>query len=120
MPSNTSDTTSSTNWQITAGAGGSWTGNVYTSANTGTWTVTGTSSSVSGNAQLTVNGYSPVDFLGPTGQVNSLNIFYFIYWYVYYGQYGYVNPACDFNHDGKLNFQDVVLFTTYYIAATTP
>ena len=117
--SNTWDATSSTNWQITAGAGGSWTGNVYTSANTGTWTVTGTSSSVSGNAQLTVNGYSPVDFLH-TGQVNSLDIFYFIYWYVYYGQYGYVNPACDFNHDGKLNFQDVVLFTTYYIAATTP
>jgi hypothetical protein len=116
---NSWDSTSATSWQISSGAGGQWNLNVYTSANIGTWKVTGTSSGVSGTAQLTVNGYSPVDFLH-TGQVNYLDIVYFIYWYAYYGQYGYCNPACDFAHTGKLNFQDVVLFAIYYIAATTP
>ena len=116
---NTWDATNSTSWQISPGAGGSWTQNVYTSANTGTWTVTGTSNGVSGVSQLTVSGYSPVDFYH-TGHVNVLDLAYFIYWYDYYGQYGFCNPACDFNHDGVLNFSDAVLCVTYYIAATHP
>jgi hypothetical protein len=56
---NTWDVTASTAWGIDAGAGGSWSGNVYTSQKAsavGTpWTVTGTYSAVSGTAQLTVN-----------------------------------------------------------------
>ena len=46
--------TGSTAFSIQAGAGGSWSGATYTSANAGTWTVTGTYSSKSATASLTV------------------------------------------------------------------
>ncbi len=36
------DVTSEVNWSISGDAGGFWSGNVYTSANVGNWTVTGT------------------------------------------------------------------------------
>ncbi|MGD0645441.1 MAG: hypothetical protein ABSA75_11100 [Candidatus Bathyarchaeia archaeon] len=49
------DVTSSTNWSISSGAGGSWNGNVYTSATAGSWTVTGTYASTAYTAGLTVN-----------------------------------------------------------------
>ncbi|OQY23393.1 MAG: hypothetical protein B6I35_03890, partial [Anaerolineaceae bacterium 4572_32.2] len=42
-------------YTITPGAGGGWTDNVYTSAISGTWTVTGTVDGVDGMATLTVN-----------------------------------------------------------------
>ena len=38
---NTWDVTSSTVWHISSGAGGSWSGNVYTSAKAGSYKVTG-------------------------------------------------------------------------------
>jgi len=46
--------TNDTTFEIQAGAGGSWAANVYTSAETGTWTVTGTYSGKSDTATLTV------------------------------------------------------------------
>ena len=46
--------TSSTTFEIELGAWGSWAANVYTSENTGTWTVTGTYSGKSDTATLTV------------------------------------------------------------------
>ena len=49
------DVTTSTGFSIDAAAGGSWSANVYTSAKAGTWTVTGTYSTVSDTASLTVN-----------------------------------------------------------------
>ena len=49
------DVTTSTAFSIDAGAGGSWAANVYTSANTGTWTVTGTYLGLTDTASLTVN-----------------------------------------------------------------
>ncbi|HWR69571.1 MAG TPA: hypothetical protein VN415_00730, partial [Dehalococcoidia bacterium] len=49
------DVTSSTAFSIDSGAGGSWATNVYTSQTAGTWTVTGTYSTVSDTATLTVN-----------------------------------------------------------------
>src|SRR5208283_4224297 len=49
------DVTSSTTWSVSSGAGGSWSGNVYTSAKAGSWTVTGTYSGFSNYAYLTVN-----------------------------------------------------------------
>jgi hypothetical protein len=45
----------STAWSISAGAGGSWSSNVYTSQNTGTWTVTASYSGFSDTSTLTVN-----------------------------------------------------------------
>ena len=48
-------------WDITAtygidaGAGGTWSDNIYSSANTGVWTVTGTYATKTATAQLTVN-----------------------------------------------------------------
>ena len=47
-----------TSWSIQSGAGGSWAANVYTSEKAGTWTVTGTYSSKSDTATLTVNAAS--------------------------------------------------------------
>ncbi|MDG7041820.1 MAG: Ig-like domain-containing protein, partial [Nitrososphaerota archaeon] len=47
--------TGDTTFSITAGAGGSWAANVYTSQNAGNWTVTGTYEGKSGNVTLTVN-----------------------------------------------------------------
>ncbi len=116
---NTWDATSATSWQISANAGGQWTGNTYTSDNPGSWIVTGTSSGISGTAMLTVNTFLPADLLH-NGHVNYLDILYFIVAYENYGEFGIVNPSCDFNHDGVLNFKDVVLFVTYYIAETPP
>ncbi|MDM7998689.1 MAG: hypothetical protein QUS33_01480, partial [Dehalococcoidia bacterium] len=49
------DVTGSTLFSIDAAAGGSWAANVYTSAKSGSWTVTGTYSSLSDTASLVVN-----------------------------------------------------------------
>jgi hypothetical protein len=51
--SNTWDVTAGTTFSIEVGAGGSWTDNVYTSQNPGTWTVTGEFESLSDTAILT-------------------------------------------------------------------
>ena len=42
-------------WSITIGAGGSWNGNIYTSAKTGIWTVTANYDGLPGTATLTVS-----------------------------------------------------------------
>ena len=52
---NSWNVTPSTSWSISSGAGGSWSGNVYTSANAGTWTITGVYDSMSYTTTLTVN-----------------------------------------------------------------
>jgi hypothetical protein len=52
------DVTGETTFAITAGAGGSWADNVYTSQNAGTWTVTGTYNGKSSNAILAVTASS--------------------------------------------------------------
>ncbi len=52
---NSWDVTSSTTWSISSGAGGSWSSNVYTSATTGSWTITGTYASTAYTTGLTVN-----------------------------------------------------------------
>ena len=115
---NTWDITSSTSWSISAGADGSWAGNVYTSSNAGSWTVTGTFSGTSNTAPLSVSNtniqYCPADFFH-TGTVNFADLVYFVQAYINYGEYGICNPACDFNHDGAINFIDVVIFVGYYI-----
>ena len=49
------DVTSLTTWTVSTGAGGSWSGNVYTSAASGNWVIKGTYSSFSDTAYLTVN-----------------------------------------------------------------
>jgi hypothetical protein len=53
------DVTTSTAFSIDAGAGGSWAANVYTSANSGTWTATGTYLALTDTASLTVSAGSP-------------------------------------------------------------
>ena len=72
------DVTSSTAFSIEAGAGGSWSVNIYTSEHTGTWTVTGEYSGKTDTATLMVTAggggvvgapaevvrYFTVDFLG--------------------------------------------------------
>ena len=52
---NTWDVTGSVTWSIDSGAGGSWSGATYTSANAGSWTVKTALGGVSGTASLTVN-----------------------------------------------------------------
>ena len=52
---NTWDVSAMSSWSITAGAGGSWSNNVYTSAQSGTWTVTGSYAGLYDSASLTVN-----------------------------------------------------------------
>ncbi len=47
--------TSTTVFSIQSGAGGSWSGNVYTSQKPGIWTVTGTHGGLTGTATLTVS-----------------------------------------------------------------
>jgi len=47
--------TSSSTWSISTGAKGSWSANTYTSALSGTWTVTGSYSNLVATASLTVN-----------------------------------------------------------------
>ena len=54
---NTWDVTGSVTWSIDSGAGGSWSGATYTSANAGSWTVKATLGEVYGTASLTVNAY---------------------------------------------------------------
>ena len=49
-----------TSWNISSGAGGSWSGNVYTSAMAGTWTVTGTYGGKSNSGSLTIIPASPI------------------------------------------------------------
>ena len=51
---NTLDVSSGVNWAVNNGAGGSWLGNVYSSANVGVWTVTGSSGAYTGSALLNV------------------------------------------------------------------
>jgi hypothetical protein len=48
------DVTSSTSWSISAGAGGSWSSNIYTSAMAGSWTVSATYASKVYNVGLMV------------------------------------------------------------------
>ena len=48
------DVSSDVNWSISSGAGGFWSGNTYTSANIGTWTVTASLSGWQATAQLQV------------------------------------------------------------------
>jgi PKD repeat protein/sporulation protein YlmC with PRC-barrel domain len=63
------DISSSTVFSIPVGAGGSWTNNVYTSANAGTWIVTGTYMGFMDTASLVVEAPAPV---GPSCPVNEL------------------------------------------------
>jgi hypothetical protein len=58
------DATNSTVYAIDSGAGGSWVGNVYTSAKAGTWQVKATVDNVSDNASLSITH----------GSINSLSI----------------------------------------------
>jgi hypothetical protein len=51
---NTWDVTSSTSWSISSGAGGFWSGNVYTSAKAGSYKVTGVYGGKSADVVLTV------------------------------------------------------------------
>ncbi len=56
------DATAGTTFAIEAGAGGSWSDNVYTSEFTGTWTVTGTVGGASGTATLVVESAAPASY----------------------------------------------------------
>lgn len=119
---NSWDITSAVSWMASAGAGGSWSDNVYTSSNPGNWTVKASASGFSGTAWLAVSGfqpalqYSPVDFC-QNGTVGFIDVVYFLDGYIQYYQNGAINPACDLNHDGKMDFQDIALFLLYYDAA---
>jgi len=105
--------TSLASWSVNSGAGGSWSGNTFTSANTGNWTITANYMKIQSNIELSV--YNPIDFYY-SGKVNFLDIVYFVSAYTNFYENGVLNPACDLNHDGTLNFLDINLFVAYYIA----
>lgn len=70
------DVTDLTTFSISAGAGGSWTGNVYTSSTTGHWTVTGNYEALSDTATLHVlipTTLRAFDATGPSGQTVPLS-----------------------------------------------
>lgn len=52
---NSWDVTTETNFSAQDGAGGSWSGNVYTSQNSGTWTVTGIYEVLNGTTTIKIN-----------------------------------------------------------------
>ncbi len=52
---NNVDITSWVNWSISSGAGGAWSGNMYSSAKAGSWTVTASLGSLSAASQLNVD-----------------------------------------------------------------
>ncbi len=115
------DVTNVVTWQTSAGAGGSWTGNVYTSSNSGSWTVTAISNGVSGTNKLTVNDapseqFSAVDF-SHAGTVGFSDVIYFLDGYIGYYQTGAINSACDLDHNGKMDNQDITIFLQDYNAA---
>lgn len=60
---NTWDVTNQTSWSISSAAGGSLTANVYTSAITGTWIVTGSYGQLSNTCSLTVSPAAPISIL---------------------------------------------------------
>ncbi|MCJ7769402.1 MAG: Ig-like domain-containing protein, partial [Dehalococcoidales bacterium] len=66
--------TSGTSFSIQGGAGGSWSANVYTSENAGTWTVTGTYGGKTDTALLTVTaGDAGILVLEPATAINEIN-----------------------------------------------
>jgi hypothetical protein len=48
-------------------------------------------------------------------KVDSSSFFAYISNYIAYWTTGYVNPAADFNHDGKIDFSDTQIFLDAYI-----
>ena len=115
------DITNLINWNINSGAGGNWVSNSYNSANVGNWTVTATSAGTSGTAQLAV--YNPIQpfstswlDLDGDGAVSIGDILYFVSAYHTFASTGFLDNTCDFNHDGQINFQDLVTFIMGYIA----
>ena len=63
-----------------------------------------------------VSAFSLVDFYR-TGTVDSNDVIYFAAACIQYQQTGVLNPACDLNHDSKLDFNDILLFVSDYQAA---
>ncbi len=110
---NSWDVTNSTVFSIDAAAGGSWSGNTYTSENLGNWTVNAQYSSVQGTGLLAV--YYPIDF-NFDSKVNFHDLELFIYAYINFNQNGVFNPAYDLNHNGKINFHDLEIFVQDYEA----
>ncbi len=112
------DVTNSVLWQVNAKAGGNWTGNIYNSLNPGSWIVTGTTTGITGTAQLAVNSTSqPSSWLdlNHDGFVSMADILYFVNAYQNFGKTNTYDPTCDFNHDGQINFQDLVIYIIAYI-----
>jgi len=56
---NSWDATTGTAFSTQEGAGGGWSANVYTSQNTGTWTVTGVYDLINGTTTIVINSVSP-------------------------------------------------------------
>ena len=56
---NSWDVTGETSFSVEAAAGGAWVENLYTSENVGTWLITGSFASLTGNANLTVADHGP-------------------------------------------------------------
>ena len=115
---NTWDVTNSVNWITSAGAGGNWTQNKFTS-DVGTSTVTCSLGNILGSAQITVNPVAQPSSnwldLNHDGSVNFQDIVILLQAYIQYGSTGYCNPVCDFNHDGKVNFIDLATYMAGYI-----
>ena len=59
----TADISTTNGWTVSAGAGGSWNGAIYTSEKAGSWIVTGTYFGDSATAPLTVTHSTDIDYL---------------------------------------------------------
>ena len=82
-----------------------------------TYTVTVTTTSMTGAPTSTTTGQTGITYLGDlTGAftVNFNDIITFASEYIAFNTNGVCNPAIDYNHDGTINFYDIVQFVAIY------
>ena len=97
-------------WNTTGFALGNFTLSAYA------WSNPAETSLVSANSVNTNILVTCPDDLTGQSTVNFLDITAFVAAYINYYQTGQCNPATDFNHDGRVDFSDLVLFVANYQA----
>lgn len=83
------------------------------------YTVTVTSTNLTGSPVNTATGQTGVTYLGDLNgefKVNFDDVTAFVADYIAYNTNGTYVPAVDYNQDGRINFNDLLLFVQYYIA----
>ncbi len=83
-----------------------------------TYTVTVTTTILTGSPVITATGTTGVTYLGDLNgdfKVNFSDLMLFVQDYIAFNTNGIYNSAADYNNDGRINFQDIQLFVSAYI-----